>query len=57
MQLHTNIRWMVIKGITAIIDENLGNWLETVLAAGKILFINDTVGMSVTWPIAIFSKI
>ena len=48
---------MVIKGITAIIDENLGNWLETVLAAGKILFINDTVGMSVTWPIAIFSKI
>ena len=48
---------MVIKRITAIIDENSGNQLETVLAARKILFKNNTVGMSVTWPTAVFSKI
>ena len=57
MQLLSLVRWMVIKRITAIIDENSGNQLETVLAARKILFKNNTLGMSVTWPTAVFSKI
>ena len=48
---------MVTKRITAIIDENSGNQLETVLASRKLLFKSNTVGMSVTWPTAIFSKI
>ena len=39
---------MVIKRITAIIDKNLDNYLEAVLAAREILFKNNTVGMSVT---------
>ena len=47
---------MVTKRNTTIIDKNLGNQLETVLAATKILFQNNTVGMSVTWPTAVFSK-
>ena len=57
MQLLSPVRWVVIKRITAIIDENSGNQLETVLAARKILFKNNTVGMSVAWPTAVFSKI
>ena len=46
---------MVIKRITAIINENSGNQLETV--ARKILFKANTVGMSVTWPTDVFLKI
>ena len=57
MQLHSSVRWMAIKRITAIIDKNWGNQLETVLAVRKILFKNNTVAMLVTLPTAVFSKI
>ena len=40
-----------------VIDENSGNQLETVLASRKFLFKSNTVGMSVTLPTAVFSKI
>ena len=57
VQLHSPVRWMASKRITSIIDKNWGNQLETVLAARKIFFKNNTVAMSVTWPTAVFSEI
>ena len=48
MQLHISYQVNGHQDKTAIIDEKLGNYLETDLAATKILFKNNTVGMLVT---------
>ena len=37
--------------------KNLDDQLETILAARRILLCNVIVGMSVTWPTAVLSRI